>query len=429
MMRTFITTTTHKLVSRMNVSLAVLAAAVIVPTVTLAWGPDRPTYTQEVPADHVTFNSITNNPKWGDERNFMRIRDIAANESFGDSENLQAGKQYEVIILYHNNAASNLNDSGVGIAKNAYARTEIPAIVRSGASNVKAMSYVGASNANPTSVYDDISLNNSTNADIALRYVKGTAKLTNNGAANGSTISENLFSSNGIALGFDSLNGTLPGCDHYSGYITYTVVADAPGFTFAKDVRLAGTKDWKNDITVNAGDKVEYRLSYQNTGTTDQNNVVMKDVLPQGITYVAGQTDLINGNYPDGKRLDDSINGDGVNIGNYATSANAYLYLFGTVSAAPCSVLTNTASVETTNGNREATAVVRVGGACAAALPTTGPVEVIAGLVGIAAITVGVVYYFKSRRELEQALHNAQTHPTLTKVDDPKPVEHTTTRK
>jgi len=33
------------------------------------------------------------------------------------------------------------------------------------------------------------------------------------------------------------------------------------------------------------------------------------------------------------------------------------------------------------------------------------------------------VYYVKSRRDLEQALHNAQTHPTLTKLDDVKPVE------
>lgn len=417
-MRTFFSTVGSKVQTRFVAVLSMLVlAAVLIPAVAFAWGPDRPTFTQENPADHVTFNSITNNPKWGDERNFMRIRDIASNETFKDTASLQPGKQYEVIILYHNNASSSLNASGVGIAKNAYARTEIPAIVRSGQSNVKAMSYLGASNASPTSVYDHIDLTNTTNADVALRYVKGTAKLTNNGSANGSAIAENLFSSTGTPLGFDTLNGTLPGCDHYSGYITYTIVADTPGFTFAKDVRLAGTKEWKDAITVNNGDKVEYRLAYKNTGTTEQKNVVLKDVLPQGIAYVNNETDLVNANNPNGKRLDNSINGDGVNIGNYAANANAYLYLFGTVNAAPCSVLTNTASVETSNGNRQDTATVQVAGKCVEALPTTGPAEVIIGMVGIAAITVGVVYYFKSRKDLEDALHNAQSHPSMTKTE------------
>ncbi len=417
-MRTFISHISSKLSTRFLAMFGTLMAlAILLPAVAQAWGPDRPTFTQQVPASYITFNSITNNPKWGDERNFMRIRDIASGETFRDAANLQPGKQYEVIIIYHNNAAANLNL----VAQNAYARTEIPAIVRSGQSNVKAMSYVGASNANPTSVYDHIDLSNSTNADIALRYVKGTAKIASNGAVNGTTISESLFGSNGTPLGYNSLNGQLPGCDQYSGYITYTLVADSPAFTFAKDVRLAGTKDWKDAITVNNGDKVEYRLAYKNTGTIEQKNVVFKDVLPQGINYVAGQTDLVNSNNPNGKRLDDSINGDGVNIGNYGPGGAGYLYLFGTVNATPCSVLTNTASVETTNGNIEDKATVQVAGNCApvaTTLPTTGPAEVIAGFIGIAAITVGVVYYLKSRKDLEDALHQAQSQPTATKTTE-----------
>ncbi len=424
-MRKLFTKITNKLTIRASV-IAVLFAAAIVPAVAFAWGPDRTTFTEAEPADYVTFNSITDNRKWGDERNFMRIRDIASGETFKDSESLQPGKQYEILILYHNNAKSTLNASGVAIAQNAYARTEVPALVRAGESNVKAMSYVGASNANPAYVYDHIDLTNSTSGDIALRYVKNTAKITSNGAVNGTAISEDLFGSNGTPLGYDSLNGVLPGCDQYSGYITYTVVADSPNFTFTKDVRLAGTKEWKDDVTVNKGDKVEYRLRYQNTGTVEQTNVVFKDVLPKGLTYVNDATDLINGNYPDGKRLDNSINGDGVNVGNYAPNGAGYIFLFATADGDPCTVLTNTESVETRNGNLQDSATARINGNCAtpvAALPTTGPVEVIAGLIGIAAMTVGIVYYVKSRRDLEQALHNAQTHPTLTKLDDVKPVE------
>jgi hypothetical protein len=36
---------------------------------------------------------------------------------------------------------------------------------------------------------------------------------------------------------------------------------------------------------------------------------------------------------------------------------------------------------------------------------------VIAGLLGIGAITFGIVYYLKSRRELEGALLHTQAHP------------------
>lgn len=425
-MRTTLQTLITKVTTRPVASFSILvASAALLPAVAFAWGPDRPTFTQQSPASYVTFNSITNNPKWGDERNFMRIRDIASGEKYTDVANLQAGKQYEVVILYHNNASSSFNAGGTGIAKGAYARTEIPAIVRSGQSNIKAMSYVGATNAQPTSVYDHIDFTNSTTADIALRYIKGSAKVTSNGAVNGKPISDSLFTAGGSPIGYEALNGTLPGCDEYSGFITYTLVADAPGFTFAKDVRPVGTKEWKDSISVNKGDKVEYRLSYKNTGTTEQKNVVFKDVLPQGVNYIKGETELINTGFPNGKKLDDSINNQGVNMGNYAAGSNSFLYLSATIDGEPCAVLTNTASVETNNGNRQDTATVRVNGECApAALPTTGPVEVIAGLVGIAAITVGIVYYFKSRKDLEDALLNAQTHPSMNgatgKTEEPK---------
>lgn len=48
------------------VSLVGLLAAIVLPLVqpisAFAWGPERPTYTMKNPADHPTFNSITDNP-------------------------------------------------------------------------------------------------------------------------------------------------------------------------------------------------------------------------------------------------------------------------------------------------------------------------------------------------------------------------------
>ena len=94
---------------------SVIIMAAIVPTVH-AWGPERPTYTNESPSDHVTFNSITDNIAIGDERNFVRIAEAGINYELVDTLAIEPGKEYIVYIYYHNNAASNLNSTGVGIA-------------------------------------------------------------------------------------------------------------------------------------------------------------------------------------------------------------------------------------------------------------------------------------------------------------------------
>lgn len=426
-MKKYLTALTEKLSVR-SASLLVAVAVVVlsIPAAVLAWGPSRPTFTQENAAPYVTFNSITNNPTYGDERNFFRVRDVAANNTFNDDANLVPGKEYEALIFYHNNAKTQLNASGTGVAQGAFARAEMPAIVRAGSERAAANAYVGATNANPTTVFDYIDLKNATAGDIALRYVPGTAKIYSNGAVNGQSLSDSLFATTGVKLGYDSLNGTLPGCDEYSGIIKWRFVASQANFDFIKDVRLSGTKEWQDKVTVNPGAEVEYRLQYKNSGNTTQNNVVIKDKLPEGVSYLPGKTKLYNASNPNGKAIGDGINADGVNIGNYAPGANGIIVLSAKVTGTTCATLVNNGSVETNNGTKQDTATVVVPGEnCApAALPTTGPVEVIAGLVGIAAITVGIVYYMKSRKDLEDALHNAQTHPSMTKTETTKTDEH-----
>lgn len=422
-MRTILTQLRTKFSTKqLSVTVTALAAAIIIPAGVFAWGPERPTYTTEVPADHVTFNSITNNPSHGDERNFMQIREKEArNETYADDMSLTPGKEYVVYVYYHNNAASNLNASGVGMAQGAFARAEVPAVVPKGQTK-QAAAHVGASNATPRSVYDDIRLKNNTAGDIALRYVPGSTTIHNFGPTNGAIMPDTILSGNGVALGYDKLDGKLPGCNEFAGFVTFRIKADQPNFTFTKEVRNHGTNEWKDSVEATPGSKVDYRLTYTNIGTTQQNDVVLKDQLPQGVTYINGSSVLTNGNNRSGKKVGDGIIGNGLNIGAYSANSNARLQFSATVDGAPCKVLTNTAAVETNNGSAKDIANVRIKGQCETpveALPTTGPIEVIAGLVGIAAITVGAVYYYKSRRDLEVALHTAHTHPSMTKSETP----------
>lgn len=384
---------------------ALVFSVLVLPVIVFAYGPERTTFTQANPATYVTFNSITDDPAYGDERNFYRIKDLSSGQAYGDSVNLTAGGEYEVKIFFHNNAASNFNESGVGVAKGAYTRAEMPAIVRAGAKDVEANAYVGATNANPQVVYDYIRFTNNDKADMALRLVPGTVKFQSYGPHDGETLSDTaLFTSTGQPLGFDNLDGVLPGCDHYSGYITYRIKAVKPDFTFNKNVRLDGTKDWNKKVTVEKGAKVQYRLAYENTGDTQQKNVMLKDELPAGLTYVPGSTKIYTTSTPNGKVLGDEISNGTMIIGDYNPQSNAFLTFLAEVNAAPCSILTNKAYAVTNNGTLQDEASVAVKGDCAEALPTTGPVEVAAGLLGIGALTFGIVYYLKSRRDLEESM-------------------------
>ncbi len=429
-MRTLLTTFTQKISNKTLVTLAIaLIAVLVIPISAFAWGPARQTFTIETPATYVTFNSITNNPAHGDERNFMQVREKdARNETYADEINVTGGKEYVVYVYYHNNAASNYNASGQGIAHDAYARAEVTAVVPNG-SATKAAAYVGASNAKPTSVYDDITFKNNTGSDIAMRYVPGSTTIHNFGKTNGQTMPDTILGNGGVKLGYDALDGTLPGCNDYAGYITFRVVTTQPNFTFKKDVRLNGTKEWKDSIAAKPGDKVDYLLTYKNTGNVEQTNVTFKDELPKGVNYVNGSTKLTNGNNPNGKVLGDEMNAGGMNVGSYAPGAAAYLVFSATVEGDDCNVLTNRAAVTTNNGAREDTASVTVGSenceVAPEALPTTGPAEVIAAFIGIAAITFGVVYYFKSRRELKELLNTVQNPhgATVEKTDATKPAD------
>lgn len=408
---------------RTSAVLAMVAAAVIIPAALFAWGPSRTTYTIEHPADHVVFNSITNNPSHGDERNFMQVRDAnSGNETYVDKIALTAGHEYVVYVYYHNNASSSLNGTnfdGTGVAHGAYVKAQIPAVVSNGSTGTDAVGYVGASNANPSEVWDNIQFSNATGSDIAMRFVPGSATIHSFGAVNGKTMSDSVITS-GAAIGYTALNGVVPGCNDYAGYVTFRVKADQPNFTVTKQVRKSGTTTWKETESVKPGDSIDYLVTYKNTGTTDQNNVVINDILPRGVSYTADTTYVANTTNPNGIRVGDNITKGGINIGNYSATAAAYVKFSATVAAnddlADCGLntLVNKAKAETNNGTKEDTANITVTKTCTtppvtppttpvtpvapAQLPHTGAGEDVATILGLGTLITSLGYYLASRR-------------------------------
>ena len=350
-------------------TITMIAAAVIIPAALLAWGPVRQTFTMENPAPYPTFNSITDNPTVGDERNFVRIRPDDATSNFGDTVALTPGKNYQVMVYYHNDAASNLNDSGVGIAKNVTARVQMPASV-AGGSSATITGFINSSNANPTSVWDEATASSS--SAVALRYVQGSAKIaSSNGAVKGAALPDSLFTT-GTNLGYNALDGTLPGCLQYSGYITFDFTVDQPNFTAVKQVSVDGGKTWSTSAQTTPGSTILYRIIYTNTGTTEMDNVIDKDTLPAGVTYVPGSSLYASANTGGSyKAIPDGVTTGGFNTGAFLPTANSYLKFSAKVAdndqlpVCGTNTLHNVATVyNSDNGAKSASADVTVNRTC-----------------------------------------------------------------
>lgn len=382
--------------------IAALTGAIVVPAVLLAWGPDRPLYTMAQPADHVTFNSITDNPDQGDERNFVRIRE-AGTGNYAASIDLQPGKEYEVSVFYHNNASSVLNDAAhnsVGIAHNTTMEVQLPTDVKAG-KRAEISGMISASNANPQAVWDTAYGNAST--DMDLRYESGSAKVYSKGAVNGQTLSDSILNG-GVKLGYDSLNGDVPGCNDYEGWVVFRMKTVAPGFGIEKTVSKAGANAFAKSISVAPGDAVDYKIQYKNVGTTRQDNVVIKDQLPAGVSYIAG-TSKMYASTTQGQWAsisDNVVTANGVNIGSYAPNGNAYVTFKAKLPNAAqlkCgeNTFVNTATVETDNGSSSDKATVVITKPCGPSeLPQTGPASGILTFAGIATAAAGIAYAVRS---------------------------------
>ena len=123
-----------------------------------AWGPERSTFTMEEPATYPTFNSITNNPTIGDERDFVRVGEIDADVTDLKNEvKVVPGRQYLVYIYFHNNASSTFNDSAhnhSGVAVKTRMSSAF-ATVLTPAEKGKISATITADNSNPESVWDE----------------------------------------------------------------------------------------------------------------------------------------------------------------------------------------------------------------------------------------------------------------------------------
>ena len=172
-----------------------------------AWGPERTTFTMEKPASYPVFNSITDNPTIGDERDFVRVGEINAEVTDLKNEvEIVPGRQYLVYVYFHNNASATLNDSahnhsGVAV-RTRMASTFSTVLTPTERGTVSAT--ITADNTKPLSVWDEAYMTTKTDK-VLLHYVAGSAKIYNDWKANNSVVPSSLFTEEGTLIGLNAL--------------------------------------------------------------------------------------------------------------------------------------------------------------------------------------------------------------------------------
>jgi len=277
-----------------------------------------------------------------DERDFVgaRVDDGTAGKAArvtGDTIAVEEGKTYIVQMYVHNN-----NPNGTkAVAKDVTAQFSFQNTVSTPWDGDIKTSFtvsgkVSSSNAQPTEYWDSIDFVSNDCRSFYLDYVEGSALLENNGIGKngGVKLGDALVArvkdgnaTNGVKIGYDKLDGNVPGCYQYDNFITIKVKPVFMDKSIQKKVRLPGSKDWQENLTgIKIGDTVEYQITYTNLNNTNGGNVSLIDELPDNMAYVSGTTKLYNSNHKPadgGLTLKDTLTTTGVSIGDYAPGANA----------------------------------------------------------------------------------------------------------
>lgn len=392
---------------------------VIAPSQASAWGPVRDIYTyQEInklmedgkwPKDKIVFNSISNSPM-GDERNFVGAREYngddkgAANIWNADDITVKDGQEYKIRIYIHNNNPYNYE----GVAENVKAFFNIPSV---SAKQVQVNGFVYSSNATPNKIWDYVNFNS--DQAFHLEYVYGSAILENAslGKGNGYALSDEVVTkSGGTMIGYDALDGRIPGCYEFTNYVTIRVKAVFDtDYMVDKKVRLEGEKDWKDTVDAKVGDKVEFQIQYKNQSKDSRHtNVVIKDILPKNLRYVPGTTKLFNTNFKDGATVvEDTVATTGINIGNYAANGTGFVRFTAEVVdnslACGANTLVNWAQAGVGQKTIQDYATVSTTKVCTDnKIPDTGPEALAGGAVAAGSVVTAAGYFVASRRSLRK---------------------------
>jgi len=393
------------------------------------WGPDRPTLTlngDHTPGmDHVQFDSIVNNPNYGDERTFFDAKDSSVTTAGGytDDTTVHPGEIVTLRTYVHNNADPSLNGTnldGPGVAHNTKVSIQLPTGT---ADSLRATSIISASNATPGSVFDTTDFQ-AGGAPFGMTYVPGSAVQYTHAVPSGLKLSDSIVSG-GALIGDAQADGNIPGCFAYDSFVTIQVKINGPSLSFTKQVAPAGSTTFASSVNANVGDTDGWLLTVKNTSNVTVSNPTIKDQMPAHLKLVPGSVTYISSTFPNGETMADGpLFANGQNIQDMLPGAVIYIKYRTTVNndfaATDCTpTVTNNAVISATGIQPiYAKASLTVAHQCTpvtppvtppttppstSSLPDTGA-GAMAGVGGIGSLAYAGRAYLRSKKSLVDAL-------------------------
>ena len=123
--------------------------------------------------------------------------------------------------------------------------------------------------------------------------------------------------------------GDIQGCWQYAGFVTFLMdVKGQASLNIDKNVAKLTDTTWSKDITANPGQELVYQIGLRNIGNDTASAVILKDRLPQYMTYVPGTTKLQNAANPNGIIVADTLfSANGLAIPNMAPGDAGVTYV------------------------------------------------------------------------------------------------------
>jgi uncharacterized repeat protein (TIGR01451 family) len=207
---------------------------------------------------------------------------------------------------------------------------------------------------------------------VLIRAVPGSSSLhTARIPAGVSLPADELFSERGVLVGCDGATGDLTGEDDCRGEVRFQFAVDQPDFTVTQLAAARGTTRYSNAPRMTTDDELNIKVEYKNTGTIQQNAVMIKYALPDELTYIPGTT-AVASSATDSKWVtiaNDAVVQGGINVGSYAPNGNSYVRLavrVGGRAGLRCGAnqVVGVATVETDNGSKSQKSTIEIERTC-----------------------------------------------------------------
>ena len=217
---------------RMAATAASAALALTLPLATFASGytpANRATFQCITPSDcpgagYVTFDSITNAPNYGDERDFLNVRD-ANSSTWLNTMTVSNGEELVVRMYVHNDA----NPNAIGFDAATAHNTELSVLLPgTSGTSMDAAGNISASNANPGTIGDTITLNGAQPFTVSFDQ-SSPVQVTYRPNGTGNFVTRNLPGASFVRDNVMEANvGDWHGCFPYSALVTMKVKVNMP---------------------------------------------------------------------------------------------------------------------------------------------------------------------------------------------------------